>query len=356
MKWCFLVFGITVALVVAVNVASYAQEAKRSEGFALQVSPATLVETVKPGQQKTMDLRIENQSINKEHLKIELREFNVDEKTGEITLLDTEPVGISDWVTFSDPTFTLESGQAIVQKISIAMPQEAGFTYSFALVISRVTESASVNKGAVLSGSVAVFALVSVDKPGATRSFDIVDLSVPGIIEYLPADISITFKNTGNTFVQPAGNVFIQRGSRDTTPIATLPVNEKRGYLLPGTPRTMTASWGDGFPAYRLVTDPDGQQRRELVWDWTKIMNFRIGHYIAKVVAVYNDGQRDIPIVREVSFWVIPWRAILFLIAVVVLIVLVARKLIQRKVRKAVKKALSERDEDHDKKPGNKNK
>lgn len=349
-KWCSLALGIAVAVVALVNVVSYAQEAvKRSEGFALQVSPATLIETIKPGEQKTMDLKIENQSVNKEHLKIELREIKVDKESGEISLLETEPVGIKDWATFSHPTFTLESGEAIVQKITIAMPKEAGFAYSFALVISRVVENTSVNRGAVLSGSVAVFSLVAVDKPGATRSFEIEKVSVPSINEYLPVEIAIQFRNTGNTFVQPAGNIFIQRGSDDAMPIATIPVNEKRGFLLPGAPRTITATWEDGFPAYRVVTDPDGQQRKELVWDWTKITDFRIGRYVAKVVAVYNDGQRDVPVVREVSFWVIPWRAILFLVAVITLIVLVVRKLVQQKVQKAVKQALSDHGKENSK-------
>ncbi len=314
-----LVLGVATALIGVVGTITYAQNVTRSEGFALQVSPATLVDTVKPGQKKTLDLRIENQSVNKETLQIQLREFNVDKKTGEIDMLDTEPVGVGEWVTFSDPIFTLDSGEAMKQEISVNLPQETGFAYSFAVVISRTSESVT-ERGTTLSGSVAVFALINVDRPGATRSLEITDVSVPGVLEYLPADIDITFYNSGNTFVQPAGNVFIQRGSNDSVPIATVPVNDKKGYLLPDTPRTMTASWNDGFPVYESVTDADGQQRRELVWDWSKIADFRIGHYVAKVVAVYDDGERDIPVVREVSFWVIPWRIILFALAVVVVL------------------------------------
>ena len=334
------VLGIAVVVVSIASLTTMAQQ-KTNGGFALQVTPVTLVGTVKPGVTKDLELKIQNQSTSKQNLQIQLREFDVDDDTGEIQLKDTEPVGISDWVTFSNPSFTLGLDKAITQKVTVDLPKESGFNYSFAILINRSDADPDVKGGAALNGSVAIFALLSVDKPGATREIKITDLSIPSIVEYLPAELGITFKNTGNTFVQPAGNVFIQRGSNDSEPIATLPVNENRGYLLPGKPRTLVTSWKDGFPAYQTVTDPDGQQRSELVWDLSKIADFRIGQYTAKVVAVYNDGKRDVPVIRETTFWVIPWRAILSLIVVIALVILISHKLVQRKTRKAVKRALA---------------
>ncbi|MGB3073255.1 MAG: hypothetical protein WBB68_03290, partial [Candidatus Moraniibacteriota bacterium] len=36
----------------------------------------------------------------------------------------------------------------------------------------------------------------------------------------------------------------------------------------------------------------------------------RFGKYTAKMLLVYDDGTRDIPIEGVVSFWVMPWRLI----------------------------------------------
>ena len=48
----------------------------------------------------------------------------------------------------------------------------------------------------------------------------------------------------------------------------------------------------------------------ELKWDWGQASKLRWGKYTAKMLLIYDDGQRDVPIEGEVSFWVVPWRLI----------------------------------------------
>jgi hypothetical protein len=190
-----------------------------------------------------------------------------------------------------------------------------------------------------------VFTLINVDKPGAVRKLEVSDFKASqAIYEYLPAKFSVTFRNVGNTIVQPYGNVFIQRSANDTQPTVTLPVNDKGGYLLPETPRTLAMQWDQGFPVFKSTVSADGKENNDLVWDWSKLTDFRIGPYTAKLVAIYNDGQRDVPIERVVTFWVIPWRTILILTAVISILAYLRHKQIQRKTRKAVSKALAEHD------------
>jgi hypothetical protein len=223
---------------------------------------------------------------------------------GEEVQLNTTAADINDWVSFKQPIFTVGSGQTFVQKVRIAVPKEAGFSYSFALLISRKSEDVQTQGNRVLRGSVAVFTLLNIDRPGAKRELDMASFSTTkGIYEYLPADLTIKLKNTGNTIVQPYGNIFIQRGSDDTEPLATLPVNDTKGYILPGSERSLTASWAKGFP----LRDKSGGTR----WNWSDISDFRIGKYTAKLVAVYNDGTRDVPVQGEVTFWVLPWKIML---------------------------------------------
>jgi hypothetical protein len=58
------------------------------------------------------------------------------------------------------------------------------------------------------------------------------------------------------------------------------------------------------------------EETRRLSWDWKQLGSLRMGKYVAKVVIVYNDGQRDIPIVTSYTFWVIPWRLIFFTVLI----------------------------------------
>lgn len=315
--------------------------------FSLQVSPSPLVATVKPGEPKELELKIRNASTDSEELKIEARRFTLDNLTGQVTLNDATPAEVTSWIGFSDPVFTIKSGEWFTQKVRTNFPQETGFSYSFALVITRTNQPTLKTAGQQLRGSVAVFTLINVDRPGATRQLELSSLRTSQTVyEFLPATFDITLKNTGNTIVQPYGNLFVIRGGDTTnTPASTLAVNGNQSYLLPGTERTLTASWSDGFPLYKTTTDTVGKPSTSLSWNWENLRHFRFGRYTAKVVAVYNDGTRDVPIEREVTFWVIPWRTILIVISAITAIVLLLRFYIRKRTDKAVKAALAAREE-----------
>lgn len=289
--------------------------------FSLQVTPSPIVTTLKPGSATTLEMRIRNAGTGTENLKIEPRTFAVDKQTGEVKLDDTKAPDISPWISYSAPKFTIKPGEWFTQKVTISLPKDTGFSYSLALVISRTNNPTPEQGTRLIKGSLAVFTLINVDRPGAVRKLEVQDLSTSaGVYEYLPATIDINFRNVGNTIVQPYGNVFIQQGSGQQTPIATLPVNDKGGYILPDNERLLSTNWTGGFPYYQITKNADGTEKKTEVWDWSQVSNFRIGMYTAKLIAVYNDGQRDIPIEREVTFWVFPWKIVLAALVVVIIL------------------------------------
>jgi hypothetical protein len=304
-----------------VAIVSHSAHAQDAGEFSLQVTPSPLVTTLKPGQSTTVEVKIRNQSTNTEHLKIQPRSFTFDSKTQDIKFEDTAPP-VAQWLKFSAPTFSIAGGQTVTEQVSIALPKEAGFSYSFALVISRSSEPNNVtDSGRQLKGSLALFTLINVDRPGATRKLELGSITTSkNVYEYLPAEVDIELKNTGNSIFQPLGNVFIQRGKDDKTPISTLPLNQNNAYILPGTTRIVKAQWTDGFQVEKTTTATDGTTKKQVEWDWSNLSHLRIGRYTAKVVAIYNDGQRDIPLEGTVSFWVIPWKALLVALTVLLLV------------------------------------
>jgi hypothetical protein len=335
MKRCSALLILSVLLASSVLPLGHAAAA---DDFSLQVTPSPLVTTLKPGIPTQLELKIRNAGTKPEELKIEPRSFTIQTGSERVQLGDTTPSDIAQWVSFGSPTFTVQPGQWYTQQVKISLPKEAGFSYAFALLISRKSEPKAAEGGRLLKGSIAVFTLVNVDRPGATRKLETLDFKASrGVYEYLPSTLSIKFKNTGNSIVQPYGNIFIQRGSKDKNPITTLPVNEKRGYILPGSVRTLSVDWQSGFPLNKTTTDGSGKESHSTNWNWTKVSDFRIGRYTAKLVAVYNDGARDVPIEGEVSFWVFPWKIILGILVVLAL-VLFALWSIVRKVIRLVKR------------------
>jgi hypothetical protein len=313
--------------------------------FSLQVTPSPLIATVKPGVASDIELKIRNTSTAAEELRIQPRAFKFDERTGSVTLDEKTAPEIAPWISFSAPTFTVGPGEWYTQKVHIDLPKESGFSYAFALQITRKDAPVTPTGGRQFNGSVAVFSLINVDRPGATKKMDLVSFkTTQGLYEYLPSTFDIRLKNTGNTIIQPYGNLYVQRDSSSDKPITTLPVNQSQAYLLPGYERTLKASWTDGFPVYRTGSDATGKQATTLSWNLDKLSHFRFGRYTAKVVAVYNDGTRDVPVVGEVTFWVIPWRAILVVIAVILALIWLSRRYVKTRTQKAVKKALSARE------------
>ncbi|MDN5275061.1 MAG: exported protein of unknown function [Candidatus Saccharibacteria bacterium] len=288
--------------------------------FSLQISPSPLVLTLKPGQATSVELKVRNTGSQTEDLKVSPRSFKIDDKES-LVFDDVQTPEEAKWITFGSPTFTVAPGEVMTEKVTFAVPKDAGFSYSFALVINRQKNAPSTGSGRQLKGSVALFTLINIDRPGAVRKLDLSQFtSDQSIYEYLPVKFDVKFKNTGNTIIQPSGNVFIQRGSNDATPISTLPVNKANGYILPGVTRTLKSEWSDGFQVAHTVMAVDGTTKQELSWNWNNLSRIPIGRYTAKVVAIYNDGQRDVPIVGEVSFWVIPWKLLLGLLVVMVLV------------------------------------
>jgi ABC-type glycerol-3-phosphate transport system permease component len=60
----------------------------------------------------------------------------------------------------------------------------------------------------------------------------------------------------------------------------------------------------------------------------------RFGKYTAKMLLVFDDGARDVPIEGVVSFWVIPWRLFIAAILFPLVPAFLVYYLMKRRMRK----------------------
>ncbi len=314
--------------------------------FSLQISPSPIIDVIKPGVSRSTDFTIRNNSPQAETLKVELKKFNVSSVTGQINLTDEPPSDVTDWIKVSEPTVTILSGAYATEHIAINPPTSVGFSYSFAVELSRQTESTAVTGKTKLKGSVAVFVLLTVDRPGVQRKFTISEFSTSRqLYEYLPASFTIKLRNTGNTIVQPFGNIYIQRNINSSQPISVINFNNSGAYLLPDVSRNLTSDWQDGFPIYKEIKSADNTlPKKSLVWDWSNAQNFRFGHYYAKLIAVYNDGQRDVPVEAIIGFWVIPWKLIIIGLVVILILITGAVTIIRKPIKTINRKRRGKKD------------
>jgi len=286
--------------------------------LSLTTSPIPLSVITTPGKTVTADIRVKNNSTRSEVLKIELLKFGANGESGAPQLQEREAKDdYFSWVSFSENSFTAEPGVWKTVKMTINTPQNAAFGYYLAVLFSRATPDKPTGGSSAFEGGVASLVLLDVETPGAKREAKVANFTATRkVYEFLPADLNIRLSNPGNVHVAPTGTIFIKRGSAQ---IAELDFNPQRGNILPGSKRMFETSWTDGFPAYIEKTEGN-TTTRSLKWDFSKLQKLRIGRYTATLVAVYDNGKRDVPVEATVSFWVIPWR-ILGVILLIVLLV-----------------------------------
>jgi hypothetical protein len=290
-------------------------------GVNLTTSPLPINLSMNPGTSVSTDLRIQNSSNQTQQIKVSLMKFSAYGETGKPALQARQPGDdYFDWVSFSPSVFTAPPNQWSTVKMTIAAPQSAAFGYYYAVVFTPTDQTPS-GKGNVLVGSSAILVLLDVKSPNARRSARIANFSIDHkIYEFLPVDFSVRLHNDGNVHLLPAGSIYIKRGSKQ---VAVLDFNPSHGNILPNSYRVYNSSWSDGFPVYvnkedngRVVSGKNGQPARTLKWDLSKIPRLKFGHYTANLLAAYDNGQRDVPLEASVSFWVVPWRIIAFVVVV----------------------------------------
>jgi hypothetical protein len=333
-----------------VPAARAADPANPDGSFNIIVTPQPVSLTAKPGTAVSTDFRIQNQSLATEHVKVSLMKFGAEGEDGTPRLLDFEPGDDeAGWVHFSQTRFDAEPNVWTSVKMTINVPKTAAFGYYFAVLFSRDgAEQQTQPKQANLLGAVAALALLDVEAPGAERDAKIVGFGANrNLYEFLPADFTVRVRNTGNVHVAPRGNIFITKGGKQ---VATLEVNQGKGFVLPGTHRVFTADWADGWPVYKVQTsggkvvlDKADKPVRSLSWSNFSPDKLRFGKYKAHLVLVYNDGHSDIPVEATLSFWVVPWRILGFGLLFLLLVCAGLWALVGRPVRARFKKRRASR-------------
>lgn len=292
-------------------------------GINLSVSPVFLNLTTDPAQPVSSQIRVKNNSSVKEYLQLNLLKFEASNTGDSPKIVDTTPEDeFLKWIDFSEKTFVVEPNQAKSIKVTITPPKSAALGYYYAIVVGRAKEGNVKQTGAAIAGAPAISVLLNVRSPNAKREIQLVDFLTSKLVyETVPVEFQVKVKNSGNIHVVPFGDIFIDWGGKQN--IGIVPVNPGRGNVLPQTERTYYATWNDGFMARvpkkengKTVLDDKGNVVYGTDWDLSKINSLRIGRYTAHLLFVYDNGQRDIPLEAQVSFWVIPWKVILVLLVI----------------------------------------
>jgi hypothetical protein len=327
------VYGLLSVVMMAGNVMFPAAAlAADPKPLVLETSPLPISLSTDPGKTVTADIRVKQSGTDTAKLKVSLMKFGAYGEEGKPELKDRGPGDdYFDWVKFDKTVFDAPPNVWQTIKMTVNVPKTAAFGYYYAAVFSRVGDDAhpdSKNTNAV-SGATAVLVLLEAKNPNAKRTLELASFtSKHRVYEFLPTHFDVKLSNVGNVHAVPQGDVFILKGKKQ---VASLSLNGHAGNILPGSKRVYPVEWTDGFPVYQTVVedgkvklDKNNNQVRKLMWSTNDgrfdPSRMRFGKYTAHLFAVYDDGQRDVPIEADLTFWVIPWRFILVIVIIMVLI------------------------------------
>ena len=336
---------VVVALLGILLGATVPAAAATDTGSTITTSPVSATLSASPGSTVTTTLQLQNNGAKAININVKLEKFKAEGENGQAQIYTPQPDDQSvSWVHFSESSFVAEPGVWKQIKMTIDVPKSAAFGYYYAVVFSPATGPQSIPGINTFRGANAVLVLLNVHTPGERSKLEIAGFSASQhVYQYLPVDLMVTVHNPGDIYAAPRGDVYISR-TENGPAIDTIELNKGQGNVLPGTNRNFTVSWDDGFPVYQakrvngqIVADASGKPEQELTWDVSHLNRLRIGRYYARVVMVYSDNGRDVPVQAVVSFWVIPWVILLVLLVIVALLLVgawtIVRLMVHRRPR-----------------------
>lgn len=253
-----------------------------------------------PGKTIVKNISITNRINKTVKFKLTTEDFvGTDNAKQPVVLLgDTNsPYSLKDFIIPEITEFSLEFGEKISIPVKVSVPLNAEPRgYYGALIISNDPNKPSLENSKEAVGQTRIVSrigslfLLRINGEGKEEG-NIEDFKVIGPTQTFysekPAGFEIAFKNTGNVHLVPHGTITIRNIFKQV--LETIPVDAY--FVLPESTRYQEIHWGDGFS---------------------------VGRYTASLSLYkgYGEGFTE----AQVSFWVIPWK-ILLPIAIVILLV-----------------------------------
>lgn len=320
----------------------YAQD---SNGLNITLEPSVLELSYTPGINSRQAFRLYSNSTSPIKIIITVDKLSTT-STGEI--IPTEP-GKGDettsWFSFEEKTKTLLPKEWTTIPFTITIPKDALYGNYFAIKIAQ--EQGTIDKnGALVVGQVVLPVFLDVNRSKATISGKLVGFSpLKKLNEYLPVSFETKIENLGNIRIKPRGNIFIRDMSN--TDVTAIVFNPSGLNVLPGSTRTFSNEWNDGFIVNipkvdsngQPITKLDGKPVTHLVVHWNKLTDFRFGKYNAYLITVYDNGQRDIIMESTAAFWVVPYTAIGFSLLIFFVALFIIRLILRIYIKSQIHKA-----------------
>lgn len=295
------------------------------QGLALEIAPPVVNFAVEAGETINSEIAIRDVSTSPLLVTSEINDFTASgDEDGNPKVLteatEKSPYSIIDWVS-PFPQMALEPKQIQKLPLKIQVPANAAPGGYYGVIRFTATPPDGESTSVSLAPSLGALVMIRV-KGQAEEKLTIAEFSMAQkgkkstFFEGIPFDFVERLENEGNVYEQPTGNILIK--DMFGKPVANVNVNPDSRNVLPGS--------------IRKFTQP---------FDKTALGNMTLfGKYTAELKLNYGD---KLTTSANLTFWVIPWKLILFIIVALIATVIGARYAIKRYTDKVVGKSRGSR-------------
>jgi hypothetical protein len=301
---------IAIMIVASISLFSGPIEAKDDKTF--MVSPAKVEIQTKAGKSKTKTVKVVNQGMVPIEVTTDIADYYIrPDNTFVFSKPGHQSYSCAKWIKLDKTKFSLEPQEAKKVKITVAIPKNAELGGHYACVFFETIGQKAKDTGVGIIGRLGVLVLTSVgSEKDIVRKGEIRSFSVKNPWFSRGVDYRLTFHNSGNVHLTVKGfTTFKDIFGRNVGK-----ANFEDITILPKTDRIMTTKWLD--PPY-------------------------LGFFRAKATVKYGPNiftyNRSLT-TKEITFWVIPWKIILAISALLVLVLIVRKIYLTRKASVAKQK------------------
>ena len=287
--------------------------AQEGVGQGLEISPPVIALTADPGKTVKTNILVRNVTSTDLVVTGESNDFVAAGEDGTPKVLlgedETSPYSIKDWITIPGRV-TLVPKEIKTMSVVINVPEDASPGGHYGVVRFTGTPPNLEGQGVALTASLGSLVLLSVSGD-ITQQLSIEEFSANKagktgtFFESLPINLVERLKNSGNVHERPAGAITVRNMFNKT--VATFPYNPQARYVLPDSTRK--------FEQTLDTTVTDGKRL--------------FGKYTATLSVTYGEGNNQTA-TSTLTFWIIPWKLILGVIAAIIIGFFVIRFAIRR--------------------------
>lgn len=315
--------------VVSVVLASFARpafaESTAGSGQALEIAPPLLNVSANPGSTVKTKLSLRDVSAIPLTVSNEINDFVANGEDGAPKILtdakQESPYSLKNWIK-PIPRLSLTPRQIVEVPVTVSVPANASPGGYYAVVRFTAQATDPEKSGVSLSASLGALVFLKVNGD-AKEQLEVAEFATQQdgktnwLFESAPVGFLERLKNTGTIHLQPKGRVTVKDSFGKI--VATVNVNLSGENVLPDQTRRFTSKLDSSVIGNRIL----------------------FGHYTAELSVTY--GSKGQTLTSTTSFWVIPYKLILFIIFAFIVLFFAFRRSLSRYNEKIIEKARGRR-------------